>query len=303
MSHRNLLVAVLTSLIALPVAAFAQEPEIEIEPESQPATSPEVEVDPNAAVPEPDIGSEAAEAKGKTAKDEIVKKGEGKASWKDVVVIIRKPFLKANRIELVPTFGITLNDNMIRHYQFEAEASYHLSDALSVGVEAAYYVKDLLTPYELVATTYRRLPTLNQYNFSAALNFHYVPIYAKFAMMNKWIVHWEAVVTAGVGVLQTEVLPRDPADLGWTNLNISPNVGIGLRVFITNGLALNLGVKDYIFSDRFENVNRGQQAIPPGESELDIAKDNATSKLINHIVFQIGLSFWIPPTFNYTTFR
>jgi outer membrane beta-barrel protein len=300
MSHRHLLVAVLAALVALPGAVLAQE--IEIEPESQPATAPEVETDPNANVPEPEVEVDAAAA-AKAEAEAKAKALEGKVSWKDVVVVVRKPFLKANRIELIPTWGVTLNDNMIRHYQFQAEANYHLSDALSVGVEAAYYVKDLLPPYELVATTYRRLPTLNQYNFGGGLNFHYVPLYAKFAMMDKWIIHWEAIVTAGVGVLQSEVLPRDPALPAWTNMLISPNVGIGLRVFLNQGMALNLSVKDYIFSDSFENVNRGQVDLPPGTVELDYAKENASSKLINHIVFQVGLSFWIPPTFNYTTFR
>jgi len=37
-------------------------------------------------------------------------------SWQDIMVVKRKPFLKMNRLELMPMFAMTLNDNMIQHY-------------------------------------------------------------------------------------------------------------------------------------------------------------------------------------------
>jgi outer membrane beta-barrel protein len=283
----------------VPTAASAQEPELEIEvdnPEGEPPPEDgQPVVDQPIVDPEPEIDI-TVEADKKDKDEKEIKLGEEQASWQDVVVVIRKPFLKQNRAEIVPSWGVTLNDNMIRHYQFDAQLNYYLTDVLAVGVEAQYFVKDLLEPYELVARQYRRLPTLNQYNFGAALNFHYAPIYAKFAVLNGPIVHWETYFTAGVGFTQSEVLPRDPALPGWTNFLITPNVGIATRVFVTKFVTLNLGVRDYVFVDKFEDVTRT-------EEDPDAAKDNADGKLINHIVFQVGLSFWFPPTFRYTTFR
>lgn len=115
--------------------------------------------------------------------------------------------------------------------------------------------------------------------------------------MNKYIVHWEGMFTAGVGFTQSEVIPRDPANQGWTNFLITPNVGVTFRVFLSQWLTLDLAVKDYIFIDQFENVNR------TATMSLDDAKANATSQLINNIMFTAGVSFWIPPVFHYTTFR
>ncbi len=34
-----------------------------------------------------------------------------------------------------------------------------------------------------------------------------------------------------------------------------------------------------------------------------LAQANADSALINNIMFQIGISFWVPTSFEYTTFR
>ena len=55
-------------------------------------------------------------------------------------------------------------------------------------------------------------------------------------------------------------------------------------------------VRDYIFVDKFEAAGR---TVVSG----DMAKDDADSSLINNVLFQAGVSFWVPPSFEYTTFR
>ena len=167
---------------------------------------------------------------------------------------------------------------------------------LAVGVEGQYYIKDLREPYDLVARQARRLPTVNQYNYGAALNFNYVPIYGKFAILDTHIIHWETFFTAGIGVTQSEVIPRDPALQPFKNFLITPNAGASMRFFVFKWLTVDFGIRDYIFVDKFEASNRTEVAA-------DDAKANAESSLINNVVFQAGVSFWIPPTFEYTTFR
>lgn len=220
-------------------------------------------------------------------------------SWSDIVTVIRKPFLKLHRWELLPMFGTTMNDNMIRHYSFGGEINYYLTDVLSVGVEGQYYVKNFREPFDLVARQARRLPTVNKYNFSAALNFHYVPVYGKFAVLNKKIVTWEIAFTAGVGATQSEVIPRDTRFPGFKNILITPNVGAGMRFFLFKWMTVNLGIRDYMFIDKFEPTDREVGMNETAEE----AKSHADSSFINNVMFQIGVSFWIPPSFDYTTFR
>jgi outer membrane beta-barrel protein len=278
-----------------PASQPAAQPEVEIEvTPDQPAVPPTVPPTAPAAAPEAVEPEPAEPAKTETGKPE--EKPETAVSWQDIVVVTRKTFLKANRLELVPMIQITLNDNMIRHYGLTGQLNYWLTDVLAVGVEGQLFRHQFLEPYDLVATAYRRLPTLNQYNFGASLNFHYVPFYAKFAVFNAGIVHWEGMITAGVGVTQSEVIPRDPQFPGWTNTLITPNVGFTSRFFLFDWLTFDLGVRDYIFVDKFESVNRMT-------ADVDMAKSNATSQLINHVMFTAGVSFWIPPSFSYTTFR
>jgi outer membrane beta-barrel protein len=232
----------------------------------------------------------------------VVKTGEVKKtpiSWKDIIVVIRKPFLKVRRTELYPMVGTTMNDNMIRHETIGGEFAYYLTDVLAIGVEGQYYVHSFQEPYDLVARQARRLPTVNQYNWSTALDFHYVPVYGKFAVLDHRLITWEAYFTAGIGVGQSEVVPRDKAFPGFTNLLIEPNLGANMRFFLAKWLTVNLGIRDYLFIDKYEPTNRSATM----NATATDAQAHADSAFVNNIMFQIGLSFWLPTSFDYTTFR
>ncbi len=233
----------------------------------------------------------------------VVKAGEIKRtplSWKDILVVVRKPFLKARRTEFYPFIGTTMNDNMVRHYTLGGELSYYLTDVLAVGVEGLYYVDSFREPFDLVARQARRLPTVNQYNWSAALNFHYVPVYGKFAILDRKLVTWEVALTAGIGAGQSEVIPRDTKLPGFTNLLIMPNLGANMRFFLAKWLTVNVGIRDYIFYDKFEPTDRVVGGMYASAADAKAAADGA---LINNVMFQIGISFWLPTSFEYTTFR
>jgi outer membrane beta-barrel protein len=276
--------------------------EIEIEGDGQSGqgqTNPD-EIDMGAPEDKPpaDLATDLAT----TGDTGVVKAGEIKRtplSWQDILVVVRKPFLKARRTELYPFVGTTMNDNMVRHYAIGGELSYYLTDVLAVGVEGIYYQDSFREPFDLVARQARRLPTVNQYNWSAALNFHYVPVYGKFAFFDRKLVTWEVAFTAGIGAGQSEVIPRDTKFPGFTNLLIMPNLGANMRFFLTKWITVNAGIRDYIFYDKFEPTDR---AVGMNETAAE-AKAEADGALINNVMFQIGVSFWLPMSFEYTTFR
>lgn len=221
-------------------------------------------------------------------------------SWQDILVVVRKPFLKARRTELYPFVGTTMNDNMVRHYTLGGELAYYLTDVLAVGVEGMYYVDSFREPFDLVARQARRLPTVNAYKWSAALDFHYVPVYGKFAILDRRLITWEVAFTAGIGAGQSSVIPRDTKLPGFSNLLIMPNLGANMRFFIAKWLTINAGIRDYIFYDKFEPTDRVIGGMNATAAE---AKTHADGALINNVMFQIGASFWLPTSFEYTTFR
>jgi outer membrane beta-barrel protein len=223
-------------------------------------------------------------------------------SWQDILVVPRKAFLKGGRLELAPFAGVTVNDNLIRHYVFGGDFNYFLTDALWVGLQGQYFVKQLSTQAELVGLQFNRTSTMNRYLYGGAFNMGYVPSYWKIALFNRQIVHWEIWISAGFGATFTEVLARDPAwqKAAFKNTALTPNAGIGGRLFITDWLTLNVALRDYIIADKFEPV-----PAPGAEHCPDAAtcKANADSALVNNFMAYVGVGMYLPTKFSYKTPR
>jgi outer membrane beta-barrel protein len=219
-------------------------------------------------------------------------------SWNDIVVIPRKAFLKGGRLEFQPFAGITVNDNLIRHYVLGLDLNYFLTDVFWVGLEGQYFIHQLTNTEELLGSEFNLAPTLNQYLYGGALNFGYVPVYGKFALFNRSIISWEIWASAGIGATWTKVIARDPANdaVAFTNTDLTPNVGLGSRFFFTDWLTINFGLRDYILPDKFEPK-------PNNYTTAADAKAHAQSVLVNNVVFSIGVGLYLPTKFQYKTPR
>lgn len=218
-------------------------------------------------------------------------------SWQDIVVVPRKRFLKGGRFELAPFTGISVNDILIRHYVFGVDLNFFLTNVLWVGLQGNYYIKSLTEQQSLLGLQYNRIPTLNRYLYGGALNFGYVPVYGKFALFNKNIIHWEIYASAGVGVTQTEIIPRTPGDATFNNLSLTPNFALGGRFFLFDWLTLNYAVRDYLIIDKFEPANRMPDETP---AQLKARADGA---MVHNIMFYAGVGIYLPTKFSYKTPR
>jgi outer membrane beta-barrel protein len=234
---------------------------------------------------EEEIGAEPKQAKAATT-----------LSWQDIVVLPRKSFLKSGRLELAPFSGLTVNDNLIRHYVFGVDLNYFLSDVWWVGLQGQYFVKQTAPETPLLGLQFERWPSLNKYLYGGALNFGYVPVYGKFTWFNRSIVSWEIWVSGGVGVTITEVLPRDPANESkvFKTTALTPNGGIGSRFFFSQWLTVNFAIRDYIIPDKYE-------PNPNNFGSAQEAKDNADSKLVHNVMFYAGIGIYFPMKFTYKT--
>src|SRR5688572_26577869 len=111
---------VIFGLVVMTTSAQAQkeeEPEVEIEdPEGEGEAEPEIEIEPEEA--QGDLEADTAALAETDAQAEAALKTEGplgeyRVAWQDIVVVIRKPFLKVRRWEMQPMLATTMNDNMI----------------------------------------------------------------------------------------------------------------------------------------------------------------------------------------------
>jgi outer membrane beta-barrel protein len=293
------------SLVALCAAAFlcgsvrtarAQEPPPPAgepaPPGGEPAPPPGNEPSPPGAEPTAPGTEPTAPGTAPAAAEQGEKGKLGSISWRDIVTVPRRTILKYHRVEFIPTYNTTINNSLYRHHGFGGVINFFLSETLNLGLEGTYYVPQQQEQYFLRGLDDRILPSVNRYLWSANLNFGYVPFYGKFALFDKWIFHWEGYVQAGLGVIQTEWITRDPADRSATNYDIQWHVDIGTRLFLIKWLAIHAYLKNYMFVDSLEPASRGSAvgSAPPPKGD---------SNFIQNLVFGVGVGMFLPTGFEY----
>ncbi|MCP4606957.1 MAG: outer membrane beta-barrel domain-containing protein [Proteobacteria bacterium] len=208
--------------------------------------------------------------------------------------------LRARRVDLQPSFGISMNDPYMHHMAVSLGASYYITEVLAAGLSFNFYRwLDAPSPlnYRLSRATHQTVP-INEYSWAGQLNFTYVPIYGKFAIFTEWILHWDVWVIGGGGFIFSR--PRPIIDPEFRDFKFEMkfcfNVGIGLRLFLSRFLAVFLELRDYIYPEELESLETF--------SDIDAREDKDTwldedYKLTNNVMLQVGISLFIPFTFDY----
>lgn len=208
--------------------------------------------------------------------------------------------LRVRRFELTPYWGFTFNDQFVSHPGPGLAINYYLWNSLAIGVNGNYY--GLFNMDQAFNGDVRRAARvgvpLTEYNWSAALNLTYVPIIGKFNGFGDFIFQYDAYVVAGGGFISTRPIPVfDPIYRNFDyKEKIAVNAGIGLRVFFYRWLAAVMELRDYVYQEELENLSLASQ------QPVDRKKQNTwygAKKLTNAVQAQIGVSFFLPTTFEY----
>jgi outer membrane beta-barrel protein len=242
---------------------------------------------------------------GKVSKDSEAQ--QLKADKAFISVVQRQRFLKKKRFELQPQAGITVNDPFVRHYVVGAELNYWLTNRMAVGLTGHGFIGNRTSRYNNIRFQEGVLLTANKVLFQASLNFLYNPFYGKIAVFNRALMHWESFIQVGGGVIGTQVIPRYEAiHEPFNHITGQGNFALGARFYgpKTDWVSVNFGVRTFIYQDKLEPVGRGPG---PGQvidlDDADAAKDAAVKKVAFNVVFFLGVSFYFPTTFQYTTRR
>ena len=230
-----------------------------------------------------------------------------KADKAFITVVQRQRFLKKKRFELSPQVGITVNDPFVRHYALGAELNYWITNRLAVGITGTGFIGNKTSRYNNIRFQEGVLLTANRMLWQASVNLTYNPFYGKIAVFNRALLHWESFVNVGGGVIQTKVIPRyESLHEGFTNTTGQGNFALGARFYgpKTDWISVNFGVRTWIYQDKLEPTGRGPGPVQMDNlDDVDAAKAAADKKLAFNVVFFLGVSFYFPTTFQYTTRR
>jgi outer membrane beta-barrel protein len=208
--------------------------------------------------------------------------------------------LRAGRVDIQPSFGVSMNDPFVQHQSFSLGAAYYITEVLAAGLSFNWYrglQAETDTNFSVSRATHQTVP-INEYNFGAQINFAYVPIYGKFAFFKEWILHWDVWVIGGGGFIFTRPIPViDPEYREFDfSMKFCFNVGIGGRLYLARFLAIYVELRDYIFPEELESLDTYSDPDVRADKDTWLADD---LKLTNNVTLHVGVSLFVPLTFEY----
>ena len=177
----------------------------------------------------------------------------------EVWAVQRVYALRYRRFELTPRFGFSMNDQFVSHYGFGAQFNWYITEVLAIGLEGQWYFYNPESDINYhTSRSFRVVVPINEYWMGWYLNFQYVPMYGKFAVFNRWILHWDVFISGGLGVTMTRPIAvvdaefRDFSSTSDWNPNVTFSIGIGGRTFLTRWLAIFAELRLYGFPQPLE---------------------------------------------------
>ena len=209
--------------------------------------------------------------------------------------------LRLKRFELGASGAFTINDPYQGHRALALSLNYWWTNVLAIGANVLWYhfgsdpVHDGNLNFSVQRFSRLGIP-LTQWRVGAYLDFTYVPFYGKFAMFNRFIFQWDTYVIGGVGLMRTRPVPVfDPTHREFDyGTRVAFNVGLGARVFLTRYLTAFVEVRDYLFLERYEN--RSVSITAPEDPSTWLAD---SPSLVNNVTVQVGLTLFLPTSFEY----
>jgi outer membrane beta-barrel protein len=237
-------------------------------PAEKPADKPVDEIKAAAA------DASAAASDDKKKEEEIRKALQVNPAKLDRIKAVQhKPVLKQYRFEVTPLVGLSLNDAFYTHLAVGAGAAFFVHDNFGIGANGTFFLAHPRTDNHKVVRIGQKgvAAVFDLADVLTTLDLHWVPIYGKVSLFNQIILPFDFYLIAGGG-------------LAVAGANIRPALSgaLGQRFMINDWLAVRLEIRDTFYNDTQE---------VEGQPRSDIQ---------NYILFTAGVSFFIPPYFEYS---
>ncbi len=222
-----------------------------------------------------------------------------KEPQKDISAVQQIYALRRGRVELMPYWSFSLNDQFVSHPGPGLGVNYYLTNVLAIGVNATLYQPfngDSDFNFQNRRATRVAVP-LNEYQAAGTVNFTYVPMYGKFSGFNKFIFHYDGYIVGGVGALRTRpIAVIDPDNRSFSyDWRLAMSVGLGLRIFLNRWFAVTAEVRDYIYVEQLESTKIAATQAQQQNRDTWFGE----KPLTNNVQAQIGISMFLPFSWEY----
>jgi outer membrane beta-barrel protein len=195
--------------------------------------------------------------------------------------IRHRRFLRGGRFEVTPATAYTLNDPYQRNLLFGVQLTYHFNDAWALGWTGFLGIGlDTGLAEEIKDERPEKAGGFSNVGLIGSADVYYSPIQGKYAIFGRTVVHYDIHFLAGFGGTKVS------GDVTLDDVAFAPVLGLGFRNFINDWIAVNLEVRDYIFSSALNAVTETNET---GEEE-----DQKDFEINQNFAVLLGVSFYFP---------
>ncbi len=211
----------------------------------------------------------------------------GHATSRETGPVIRHQLLyRSTRVELSPFLGMTVGDAYLRNGLVGASLSYHLTNSWGLSAVGGFGVTQFDTDLRTNLESKLGQQRLQNLSYSylqwlAGLEIAWVPIVGKFSIFNSAITNYDIHIMGGfsfVGQAAQAATSNGTTDPELEGLRPAPSLGLGMRLFLSDGISANLDVRDYLFS------------------RAEVSSLTASPEFKNNVLVSLGVSFFFPQT-------
>ena len=217
----------------------------------------------------------------------------------DVYAVQQIYALRRGRVELMPYWSFSLNDQFVSHPGPGLGINYYVTNVLAIGINGTFHQPfngDSDFNFQNRRATRLAVP-LNEYQGVASFNFTYVPIYGKFSGFSQFIFHYDGYIVGGVGALRSRpIAVIDPDNRKFDyQTDIAFSLGLGLRIFLNRWFAVTGEIRDYAFPEQLESTN----VAPTQAQQRDPGTWFGNKPLTHNVQIQLGISMFLPFSWEY----
>jgi outer membrane beta-barrel protein len=201
-----------------------------------------------------------------------------KKEFNDTIIVIqRKPFLRAGRVELEPTFHFSFNDSMVMQLSAGLNFNVHVLEWLYVGLTGAWQdwrfvdreANGFSGSYESVIDATDAIPEVSVVDTYAGAMVGLTPLNGKMAIFNSAVVHWDLSFGLGGGMVYTRANQFTGGGM----------FSIQQRWFLTDWFSMSFDFRGLMY---YEELGK-------------------TEGLFTQLQAGLGFAFWLPTSFEYAS--
>lgn len=193
-------------------------------------------------------------------------------------IVRRKLLFRSSRFEAGVRLGASVGDSYKRNLLAGLDLNYYLTNEFGLGVTASYGALQLDTDLlEQINASGSGGDDISYASTMMLFDAHlsYVPIYGKFSILKSTIINYDIHLIGGFGgaLIQSE----GPGDK-LAGFKPAPVFGGGVRIFLSDSIALVVDVRDYLYS----------------AADLQEGDADPVTEFRNNVVTNLGVSFFFP---------